>query len=90
MIVFGINSKFVIWGFLVKTTCFFRIPFGRQLGEYMKISTVEFASYTVSVGKALDQIGAADILSGQSKILVKPNLTKYENPAQVKIIGNFV
>ena len=41
----------------------------------MKTATVEFVSYEVSVRESFDKIGAAEVLSKQSEILVKPNLT---------------
>lgn len=36
--------------------------------------TVPFETYEISVSKALDAIGAKDRLSGQPRILIKPNL----------------
>ncbi len=40
----------------------------------MKTSSVEFTTYEESVTKALDEIGAAEVLAKQKAILVKPNL----------------
>lgn len=37
-------------------------------------ATVDFTSYAESVPEALDAVGAAEVLSRQTKILIKPNL----------------
>lgn len=39
-----------------------------------KIAVVSFENYRESVRTAFDEIGAAPVLAGQSKILIKPNL----------------
>jgi uncharacterized protein (DUF362 family) len=41
----------------------------------VEAAAVEFSSYAGSVAKALDAVGAAELLAGREKILVKPNLT---------------
>lgn len=41
----------------------------------MKPGTVRFKAYEVSVKESLDRIGAQEILSKQTGVLVKPNLT---------------
>ena len=41
----------------------------------MRLATVKFGSYYESVASVLDKIGAKDVLTKQSAILIKPNLT---------------
>jgi len=41
----------------------------------MSLATVEFSSYHESVASVLDTIGAKEVLTRQSAILIKPNLT---------------
>ena len=41
----------------------------------MCLATVEFSSYHESVASVLDTIGAKEVLTRQSAILIKPNLT---------------
>jgi len=48
--------------------------------ETSPVSLVEFTSYEESVALALDEIGAADILAGQKKVLLKPNLVNASPP----------
>lgn len=40
----------------------------------MTVATVEFTGYVESTKKALDAVGAREILAGQSAVLIKPNL----------------
>ena len=46
----------------------------------MKVATVQFRDYASSVAEALDAVGAAEVLSAQSKIILKPNLINDSPP----------
>jgi len=46
----------------------------------MTVSTVEFADYGQSVAEALDDLGAADALGRQKKIILKPNVINSSPP----------
>jgi len=45
-----------------------------------KVAKVKFTDYASSVNKALDMIGAADVLPQQGLIIIKPNLTNADKP----------
>jgi len=45
-----------------------------------KIASVKFISYEESIPSALEKIGAGKVLSEQSKIILKPNLTCNRRP----------
>ena len=44
------------------------------------MESLEFESYEVSVGLLLDRLGAGEVLAGQSRVLVKPNLINSSPP----------
>lgn len=46
----------------------------------MEYSEVEFTTYETSIRLALEQIGAPEVLSGQTRVLVSPNLVNDSPP----------
>lgn len=51
-----------------------------SLGYSESMETVEFESYGESVAGLLDLLGAGEVLAGQSRVLVKPNLINSSAP----------
>jgi uncharacterized protein (DUF362 family) len=46
----------------------------------MALAEIEFSSYDVSVPAALDALHAAQVLAGQARVLIKPNLVNCSPP----------
>ncbi|MFH0753347.1 MAG: DUF362 domain-containing protein [Candidatus Omnitrophota bacterium] len=52
-----------------------------------KVAKVKYTSYTDSVQKALDEIGAANNLPSDRLIIIKPNLTNADRPPVTTNVG---
>ena len=50
-----------------------KTPFHRET-SVTNLAEIDFTSYGESVPKALDAVGAAEVLEGQTAVLIKPNL----------------